>query len=266
VLVEMLTHHLTDLEKKNYQKIARDLKVEVEEIYEAAKDIQSLDPRPGREYTTEEPHYITPDVYIHKVGDQYFVQVNDDGLPKLKISSYYLNTMKSKKDDKAAKEYVQERLRSAKWLIDSIQQRQRTIVKVTESILKFQRDFFDKGINYLKPLILRDVAADINMHESTISRATSNKYVHTPQGIFELKYFFNAGINRDDGGEDVASEAVKRMIKQLVTSEDVKHPYSDQKIVELLKENNRIEIARRTVAKYREQLGILPSAQRKQVF
>ncbi len=266
VLVNMLTHHLVDLERKNFAKIARDLKVDLEEIYEAAKDIQSLDPRPGREYTTEEPHYITPDVYIHKVGEQYFVQVNDDGLPKLKISSYYLNTMKSKKDDKAAKEYVQERLRSAKWLIDSIQQRQRTIVKVTESILKFQRDFFDKGINYLKPLILRDVADDISMHESTISRATSNKYVHTPQGIFELKYFFNAGINRNDGEEDIASEAVKRMIKQLVGSENVKHPYSDQKIVELLKQDHRIDIARRTVAKYREQLGILPSAQRKQVF
>jgi RNA polymerase sigma-54 factor len=170
------------------------------------------------------------------------------------------------KDDRAAKEYVQERLRSAKWLIDSIQQRQRTIVKVTESILKFQRDFFDKGISYLKPLILRDVADDISMHESTISRATSNKYVHTPQGIFELKYFFNAGINREDGGEDIASEAVKRLIKQMVGQEDPRRPYSDQKLVDLLKEKHRIDIARRTVAKYREQLGILPSAQRKQVF
>jgi RNA polymerase sigma-54 factor len=265
VLVKMLTEHLVDLEKRNYAKIARDLKVDLEEIYETAKDIQRLDPRPGREYSTEESQYITPDVYIHKVGDQYFVQVNDDGLPKLKISSYYLNTMKQK-DDKAAKEYVQERLRSAKWLIDSIQQRQRTIIKVTESILKFQREFFDKGINYLKPLILRDVAEDISMHESTISRATSNKYVHTPQGIFELKYFFNAGISKEDGGEDIASEAVKRLIKQLVQAEDPKHPYSDQKIVELLREKQKIDIARRTVAKYREQLGILPSAQRKQVF
>jgi RNA polymerase sigma-54 factor len=265
VLVQMLTEHLPDLEKRNFAKIARDLKIDVEEVYEAAKDIQRLDPRPGREYSSEEPHYITADVYIHKVGDQYFVQVNDDGLPKLKISNYYLNTMKQK-DDKAAKEYVQERLRSAKWLIDSIQQRQRTIVKVTESILKFQREFFDKGINYLKPLILRDVAEDINMHESTISRATSNKYVQTPQGLFELKYFFNAGISKEDGSEDIASEAVKRLIKQLISSEDPKKPYSDQKIVELLKEKQKIDIARRTVAKYREQLGILPSAQRKQVF
>lgn len=272
VLVKMLTEHLSDLEKRNYARIAQKLKVDIEEIYETARDIQRLDPRPGREYTIERPQYITPDVYIHKVGDQYFVQVNDDGLPKLKISNYYLETLKRKetgkadKADKAAKEYVQERLRSARWLIDSIQQRQRTIVRVTESILHFQRDFFEKGISHLKPLILRDVANHIGMHESTISRATSNKYVHTPQGLFELKYFFNAGINREDGGEDIASEAVKRLIKQIVGGEDPKKPFSDQKLVELLRQQHKIDIARRTVAKYREQLGILPSAQRKQVF
>lgn len=271
VLVKMLTEHLSDLEKRNYARIAQKLKVDVEEIHETARDISRLDPRPGREYTTDRPQYITPDVYIHKVGDQYFVQVNDDGLPKLKISNYYLETLKRKdtkdKDkDKAAKEYVQERLRSARWLIDSIQQRQRTIVRVTESILHFQRDFFEKGISHLKPLILRDVANHIGMHESTISRATSNKYVHTPQGLFELKYFFNAGINREDGGEDIASEAVKRLIKQIVGGEEPKRPYSDQKLVELLRQQHKIDIARRTVAKYREQLGILPSAQRKQVF
>jgi len=266
VLIKMLTEHLGDLEKKNFGRIAQKLKVDVEEVYEAARDIQRLDPRPGREYTTERPQYITADVHIHKVGDRYFVQINDDGLPKLRISNYYLETLKSKNQDKAAKDYVQERLRSARWLIDSIQQRQRTIVKVTESILKFQRDFFERGISHLKPLILRDIANDIGMHESTISRATSNKYVHTPQGLFELKYFFNAGINREDGGDDIASEAVKRLIKQLVGEEDSKHPYSDQKLVELLREKHKIDIARRTVAKYREQLAILPSAQRKQVF
>ena len=212
---------------------------------------------------TEQPQYITPDVYVHKVGDDYFVQVNDDGLPKLKISSYYLDMMKKK--DKDAREYVQERLRSAKWLIDSIAQRQRTIVKVTESILKFQHDFFEKGISYLKPLVLRDVANDIGMHESTISRATSNKYVETPQGIFELKYFFNAGINREDGGEDIASEAVKRMIKRLVGEEPPQQPLSDQKLVELLKETHKIDIARRTVAKYREALKIAPASLRKNI-
>ena len=265
VLVKMLTEHLSDLEKKNWDKIAKKLKVDVEDVYDAAKDIQSLDPRPGREFGTEQPQNITPDVYIHKVGDKYFVAVNDDGMPKLRISRYYLETMKDK-ENKAARDYVQERLRSAKWLIDSIQQRQRTIVKVTESILKFQRDFFEKGAGCLKPLILRDVANDIGMHESTISRATANKYVHTPQGLFELKYFFNIGINREGGQEDIASESVKGFIKTLVSGENSKDPYSDQKIVALLKQKHQIEIARRTVAKYREQLGILPSGQRKQSF
>ncbi len=262
LMVKVLTEHLVDIEKKNWEKLAKKLKVDVEEIHLVAQDIQKLDPRPGREFSTDQPQYITPDVYIHKVGEKYFVSVNDDGLPKLRISRYYLDTMKDK-DNKAARDYVQERLRSAKWLIDSIQQRQRTIVKVTESILKFQRDFFEKGAGHLKPLILRDVASDIGMHESTISRATANKYVHTPQGLYELKYFFNIGINREGGQDEIASEAVKGFIKQIVSSESGKNPYSDQKLVELLKQKHGIEIARRTVAKYREQLGILPSSQRK---
>lgn len=261
ILVRIVTDHLGNLEKKNYQAIARDLKEPLEEIYEAAKVIMQFDPRPGREFTTEDPHYITPDVFIHKVGDKYFVVPNDDGLPKLKISSFYRSALSG---EPQAREYIQDKLRSAQWLIRSIQQRQRTIVKVTESIIKFQRDFFDKGIAYLKPLILRDVAEDIDMHESTISRVTTNKYVHTPQGIFELKFFFNSGIARTDGDE-VASEAVKTKIKQIIAQEDPRHPHSDQKIVELLKDQT-IDIARRTVAKYREQLGILSSSKRKQVF
>jgi RNA polymerase sigma-54 factor len=261
ILVKMLTDHISNLEKKNYQAIARDLKEPVEEIYEAAKVIMTFDPRPGREYTTEEPHYITPDVYIHKVGDKYFVVPNDDGLPKLKISSFYRTALNG---SPKAREYIQDKLRSAQWLIRSIQQRQRTIVKVTESIIKFQRDFFDKGIAHLKPLILRDVAEDISMHESTISRVTTNKYVHTPQGIFELKFFFNSGISRTDGDE-VASQAVKTKIKQIIAAEDPRRPHSDQRIVELLRDQT-IDIARRTVAKYREQLGILSSSKRKQLF
>jgi RNA polymerase sigma-54 factor len=261
ILVKMITEHLGNLEKKNYQAIARDLKQPLEEIYEAAKVIMDFDPRPGRQYSSDDPHYVTPDVYIHKVGDKYFVVPNDDGLPKLKISGFYKNAMGN---SAASKDYVQDKLRSAQWLIRSIQQRQRTIIKVAESILKFQREFFDKGIAHLKPLILRDVAEDIGMHESTVSRVTTSKYVHTPQGIFELKFFFNSGISRTNG-EDLASQAVKSKIKELVDSEDVKRPHSDQKIVELLKKGG-IDIARRTVAKYREQLGILSSSKRKQVF
>jgi RNA polymerase sigma-54 factor len=261
VVVGIITKHLTNLEKKNYQAIAKDLAQPVEEIYEAAKVLKNFDPKPGREYTAEEPTYITPDVYVHKVGDKYFVVANDDGLPKLKISDFYRTALAG---GAKAREYIQEKLRSAQWLIRSIQQRQRTIVRVTESILKFQREFFDKGTAHLKPLILRDVAEDIGMHESTVSRVTTNKYVHTPQGIYELKYFFNSGIARTDG-EDLASEAVKLKIKQIIGSESPQNPHSDQRIVELLKDQN-IEIARRTVAKYREQLRILSSSKRRQVF
>jgi RNA polymerase sigma-54 factor len=261
LVVKIIKSHLGNLEKKNYQAIARDLKQPLEEIYEAAKVIMEFDPRPGREYASDDAHYITPDVYIHKIGDKYFVVPNDDGLPKLKISNFYRAAMGS---SAASKDYVQDKLRSAQWLIRSIQQRQRTIIKVAESILKFQREFFDKGIAHLKPLILRDVAEDIGMHESTVSRVTTSKYVHTPQGIFELKFFFNSGISRTNG-DDLASQAVKSKIKELVDSEDVKRPHSDQKIVELLKKGG-IDIARRTVAKYREQLGILSSSKRKQVF
>ncbi len=259
--IKMIRSHLGNLEKKNYQAIARDLKAPLEEIYEAAKVIMEFDPRPGRQYASEDAHYITPDVYIHKIGDKFFVVPNDDGLPKLKISNFYRAAMGN---GAASKDYVQDKLRSAQWLIRSIQQRQRTIIKVTESILKHQRDFFDKGIAFLKPLILRDIAEDIGMHESTVSRVTTNKYVHTPQGIYELKFFFNSGISRTNG-EDLASQAVKSKIKELVDSEDAKRPHSDQKIVELLKKTG-IDIARRTVAKYREQMGILSSSKRKQVF
>ena len=191
--------------------------------------------------------------------------LNEDGLPKLKISPFYKNLLD--KDPTSAhntKEYIQGKLRSAVWLIRSIHQRQRTIYKVTESIVRQQIDFFDKGIAFLKPMVLRDVANDIGMHESTISRVTTNKYVHTPRGIFELKFFFNSGISRVHGS-DVASESVKEKVKTLVAAENPAHPLSDQKIVELLLKEN-INIARRTVAKYREMLGILPSSKRKKVF
>jgi RNA polymerase sigma-54 factor len=261
LLLGMIEKHLTNLEKKNYAAIAKDMNQPLEEVYEAAKVIMAFDPKPGSAYTDEEPNYITPDVFIQKVGDKYFVVANDDGLPKLKVSDFYRVALSK---GTKAREYIQERLRSAQWLIRSIQQRQRTIVRVTESILRFQREFFDKGAAYLRPLILRDVADEIGMHESTVSRVTTNKYVHTPQGLFELKYFFNSGIARSDG-DDLASEAVKLKIKQIVAQEDARHPHSDQKIVELLGDQN-INIARRTIAKYREQLKILPSSKRKQVF
>ncbi len=262
-IVAIIERHLKHLESKNYTAIAKDLKVSIEEVVKAVKVISRLEPKPGRAYSGEEPQYITPDVYVHKMGDKYVTVLNDDGLSKLRISGMYRAALKNGKAGEA-KEYIQEKLRSAVWLIRSIHQRQRTIYKVTESIVKFQREFLDKGIAYLKPLILRDVAEDIGMHESTVSRVTTNKYVHTPQGIYELKFFFNSAINKT-GGDEIASEAVKNHIKQIVAAEDAKRPHSDQKIVEILK-GQGIEIARRTVAKYREVLGILPSSKRKKYF
>ncbi len=260
--VDVLDKHISNLEKKNYAAIAKDLKVAVEEIYDVAQMIAELEPRPGRNYVTDEPQYITPDVYVHKVGDKYFVVANDDGMPKLKISGFYRSAMQG---DPKAKEYIQTKLRSAQWLIRSIDQRRKTIVKVTECIVEKQREFFELGIEYLRPMILRDVAEAVGMHESTISRVTSNKYVHTPRGIFELKYFFNSAIRRDAGQDDIASESVKQAIKKLISEEDPKDPVSDQKLVEHLADGG-IVIARRTVAKYREMLGILSSSKRKKYF
>ncbi len=265
LLGTLLKKHMKFLESKNYPAIAKDLKLPLEEVVETAKLLAKLDPKPGRNFSGDDAQYITPDVFIYKMGVDYTVVLNDDGLSKLRISGAYRQALRNGQIPSGqTKEFVQEKLRSAMWLIRSIHQRQRTIYKVTESIVKFQRDFLDKGIAFLKPLILRDVAEDISMHESTVSRVTTNKYVHTPQGIFELKYFFNSSIARTSG-DDIASEAVKNHIQKIVTSEDTKNPYSDQKIVELLRSQG-IEIARRTVAKYREVLGVLPSSKRKKYF
>ncbi len=261
-LVErIIREQMSNLEKKNFPAIARALDVTMEDVLDAAKEIGDLDPRPGRNYTSDEPNYIVPDVHIHKIGDKYFVVPNDDGLPKLKISNFYRQALAG---DRQAREYVQGKLRSAQWLIRSIDQRRRTIVRVTECIVEKQREFFDKGVAFLKPMILRDVADAVGMHESTISRVTTNKYVHTPQGLFELKYFFNSAIRRTTD-DDLASEAVKQEIKKIIAVENAENPLSDQRIVEMLAEQG-IVIARRTVAKYREMLGILASSKRKKYF
>jgi RNA polymerase sigma-54 factor len=262
-LVNILNNHLKDLEKKNYEGIAKAMGRELSEIVDLCKIIYQMDPKPGRAYAPQDTQYVTPDVYVYKVGDDYMVSLNEDGLPRLKISNFYRNMLKSA-DNKSTQEYIQEKLKSAVWLIKSIHQRQRTIYKVTDSIVKHQRDFLDKGAGYLKPMVLRDIANDIGMHESTVSRVTTNKYVHTPQGIFELKYFFNSGISTTDG-DAMASESVKLKIKELIQKEDPKDPFSDQKIVELLKAEG-IQIARRTVAKYRDMLRILPSSRRKKII
>lgn len=263
-LVQLINNHLKDLEKKNYEAIAKALGSEVKEVAELCEIIYSMDPKPGRAYAPADTQYVTPDVYVYKVGDDYMVTLNEDGLPRLKISNFYKNILKGADKNSQTQDYIQEKLRSAVWLIKSIHQRQRTIYKVTESIVKHQKEFFEKGSAFIKPMVLRDIANDIGMHESTVSRVTTAKYVHTPQGIFELKYFFNSGITTSDG-DGLASESVKLKIKDLIAKEDLKNPLSDQQIVEMLKKEG-IQIARRTVAKYRDVLKILPSSRRKKMF
>ncbi len=265
-LVEaILLNHIPDLEVRKYSVIAKALGVTLDEVLGAAKIISGLDPRPGSIYAQEDVHYITPDIFVYKINDEYVVVLNDEGLPNLRINAFYRNALAGGEGiDAKAGEYIQDKMRGAVWLIKSIHQRQRTIYKVTKSIVKFQREFFDKGVAHLKPLVLRDVAEDIEMHESTISRVTTNKYVQTPQGLFELKYFFNSGINTTEG-DSVASESVKSKIKEIIAGENSKKPYSDQKIVDILLEQG-IDIARRTVTKYREMLGLGSSTERKRHF
>lgn len=263
-LVNLINNHLKDLEKKNYEGIAKAMGRDVREVVDMCKIIYAMDPKPGRAYATPDTQYVTPDVYVYKVGDDYVVSLNEDGLPRLKISNFYRNALKTADGNKSTQEYIQDKLKSAVWLIKSIHQRQRTIYRVTESIVKHQREFLDKGAGFIKPMVLRDIANDIGMHESTVSRVTTNKYVHTHQGIFELKYFFNSGISTTDG-DSLASESVKLKIKDLIGKEDPKNPLSDQEIVDVLKKEG-IQIARRTVAKYRDVLKILPSSRRKKMF
>jgi len=267
LMFAVVEHHLGDLEKKKYAIIARSLGVSMEEVFQAAKVIEHLEPKPGRPYTSTENMYIIPDVYVVKLEGNYVVVLNDDGLPRLRINPYYKRLLRNKEPGSdLTKAYVEDKLRSALWLIRSIEQRNRTICRVSESIVKFQRDFFDRGINYLKPLVLKQVAEDISMHESTISRVTTNKYMFTPQGIFELKFFFNSSVPRVGGeGESLSSITVRDMIRKMVEAEDPKNPLTDQEIVEALKTNS-IEIARRTVAKYRAWLNIPSASKRKKPF
>lgn len=264
LLTEIVTNHLNHLENKNYKAICKALKVRLDDVIAVVKVIKGLEPRPGRKFSEEEPQYITPDIYVYKSEGDFIIVLNDDGMPKLRVNPYYKQAIsRGETVSDTTKEYLQEKLRSAAWLIRSIHQRQKTIYKVMESILKFQRDFFEHGITHLKPMVLRDVAEDISMHESTISRVTTNKYAYTPQGIFELKYFFNSSIKRVHG-EAIASASVQEKIKKIIENEDPRKPYSDSKMAEMLKQEN-INIARRTVAKYREMLGVLSSNKRKQL-
>jgi len=264
IIGRIIGSHLEDLQTKNFDKIAQALDETVEDISLAAQIISKMEPRPARNYSDEPQQYIVPDIYVVKVDNDYIVVLNEEEIPRLNLNKEYQDLLISNKTGHMTKDYLTERLKSAQWLIKSIRQRQSTLRKVTASIMRFQREFLDHGTNHLRPLVLRDVADDVGMHESTISRVTSKKYVHTPQGIFELKFFFNSGISRSDGGF-VASQSVKSEIEALIKAEDPKSPLSDQAITIKLR-GKGINIARRTVAKYREVMGVLPSNKRKKYY
>lgn len=263
VLLDLVQSHLEDLEAKRYKPLLRKFKLDMEELKEYLVIIQSLDPLPGASFGGGEPTFVSPDVFVYKMGDEFVILLNEDGLPQLQLSSLCQMDMTPVSDKE--KDYCTEKMRSASWLIKSLYQRQRTLYKVMESIVRHQQAFFEDGVTKLAPLILKDIADDIGMHESTVSRITTNKYVATPHGIFELKFFFNSGLELDDGSH-VGSESVKALIKKFIAEEDAKAPLSDERIGEMLKERLKVNIARRTVAKYRTALDIPSSSRRKEHF
>jgi RNA polymerase sigma-54 factor len=266
-LVETIVRDHWDMfMQRHFVQLSKVLGVDMKTLEGIVEVIKHLDPKPGRKYSNERAIYVEPDVYVHKVGDEYVIVLNEDGMPKLRINSSYrsmLNSMDSKQDGETVN-YIKDKIRSAVWLIKSLDQRQRTIYKVAESIVKHQREFLEKGIDYLRPLVLRDVADDIQMHESTVSRVVSNKYMHTPRGLFLMKYFFHSGIDSETG-EDISSLTVKKKIQSFIEAEDPRKPLSDSKIMKILNDEG-INIARRTVAKYRDELNIPSSTDRKQIF
>lgn len=252
--------HLPALEGRRFERLAKDLGVTAEEVSRAVKLITSLDPKPGRNFGEGDVSYVTPDVFVHKVGDEYVVTLNEDGLPRLKVSASYRRLLAGGGE---AKDYVQEKIRAAAWLIKSIHQRQRTLLLVAQSLVKFQQEFLTHGVSQMRPLVLRDVAEEVGIHESTVSRAISSKYMATPRGIYALKKFFTTGL-KGRQGPDVAAESVKERIREMIHHEDPTRPLSDEEIARALSRDD-VTIARRTVAKYREGMNILPSAKRKQI-
>jgi RNA polymerase sigma-54 factor len=264
-LVEnILTDGFAELEGKKYKQLAAKFKTSIDDILATVKIIEGLEPRPGRNFSSDEPVHIIPDVYIEESDGKFIITLNDEGIPKLRLSNYYRKLLTNKKSlGPEEKQFLEEKLRSAIWLLKSLDQRNRTIYRVTESILQFQEDFFRKGHEYLKPLNLRNVAEDLGMHESTISRVTSNKYIQCPQGLLNFRYFFSNAVHTAKG--DISSSTVKDMIKQIISEEDPGKPLNDQKIVDILKSKG-ISVARRTTAKYREELKIPPHSKRKKWF
>jgi len=261
----IVTEHLRMLQNHQIPELAKKLGLSVDDLKPHIETIRHLDPKPGSRFNRRESQYVIPDVYVVKVDDQYVAALNEDGLPQLRISPVYRRLLeKSTENPEETRAYVKDKFRSALWLIKSVEQRQRTIHKVATSIINFQRDFLDHGIEFLRPLVLRDVANDISMHESTVSRVVTNKYMHTPQGVFEMKYFFHSGIS-SSYGDHVSSVTIKQRIRKIIEGEDPRKPMSDSKIVSILQKEGLV-LARRTIAKYREELKIPTSNQRKMFY
>ncbi len=266
LIEKIVTEHWPEFLNRQFQSLARSLGTGMSQLQAVVEIIKNLEPKPGRKYSNERTIYVEPDVAVRKIGDEYVIQLNEDGLPKLRISAAYRRMLRGGNGaiGQEAAAYLKDKMRSAVWLIKSLDQRQRTIYKVADSIVRHQREFFDKGIEHLRPLVLRDVANDIGMHESTVSRVVSNKYIHTPRGLFPMKYFFHSGIDSATGA-DVSSLSIKSKIARYIADEDTRRPHSDARIMQRLRAEG-IQIARRTVAKYREELRIPSSSQRKQSF
>ena len=262
---KIIQDHFNDFKQKKYLEISKKLKIPVQEVQSQCQVISTLDPKPGLEIMAGDPQYVIPDLVVEKVDDKYVIYLNDRNIPRLRISqAYQEELMKDNKDGggRETKEFIQSRLKSARWLIQTIEQRRRTMVKVMECIVEKQHEFFERGTAYLRPLTLQQVASEINMHESTVSRVTTNKYVQTPRGVFELKFFFSSSLGTQDGSE-ISAKSAKDKIRRIIERENSRNPLSDQKIADMLKSGG-LNIARRTVAKYREQLNILPARMRKQ--
>lgn len=262
LLKSLIEHHLNDLADNGLPKVAQALKVSVQEVQKAADELKNLDPKPGRKFSSSnDTRYIVPDIVVERVNKEYIILVNDTMVPRLHINQSYREILGDRNHDSETKKFVEGKLNSASWLIKSIEQRRLTLYKVSQSIVKFQKDFFDHGIKYLKPLNLKQIALDVGLHESTISRATSNKYIQTSQGVFEMKFFFASGVD-NSSGDATSSETIKRLIKEMLQAEDARKPLSDPKIAEIL-QNKGIDISRRTVSKYRDEMGISSTFRRK---
>ena len=265
LVIKIIADHMQDLQSLNFKKIAKNCQVTEEEVVESLKIIRTLEPKPARNFVTEETGYVIPDIYVVKIDGKYVVYLNDDGLNNLRFNPFYKEMLSRRSNENnITKLYVDQQYRSAVWLLKTIQQRQLTIYKVATSIVNRQKDFFDHGISHLKPMVLREVAKDVSLHECTVSRVITNKYMYTPQGLFELKYFFTSGVTSTEGNL-YSCVTIKNMMKNIIARENKENPFSDKKIVQLMKELN-INLARRTIAKYREELGILPSGKRKETL